>query len=54
MAIPTSVFDRPISPLSKVMTKTNVILRFTQRALWIYIVEAAIVLAIVVAFGFHA
>jgi uncharacterized membrane protein len=36
------------------MTKANVILRFTQRALWIYIVEAAIVLAIVIAIGVHA
>jgi hypothetical protein len=36
------------------MTKTNVILRFTQRAMWIYIAEAAIVLAIVIAIGVHA
>jgi hypothetical protein len=36
------------------MTKTDVILRFTQRALWIYIAEAAIILAIVIAIGAHA
>jgi uncharacterized membrane protein len=36
------------------MTTTNAILRFTQRALWIYIVEAVIVLAIVIAIGVHA
>jgi uncharacterized membrane protein len=46
--------NRPIASLGKVMMKTNVILRFTQRALWIYILEAAIVLAIVIAFGIHA
>jgi hypothetical protein len=36
------------------MTTTNAVLRFTQRALWIYIVEAAVVLAIVIAIGIHA
>jgi hypothetical protein len=45
---------RPIALLGKVMMKTNVILRFAQRALWIYMVEAAIVLAIVIAIGVHA
>jgi len=44
----------PIVSLGEIMTMTNVILRFTQRALWIYIVEAAIVLAIVIAIGVHA
>ncbi len=29
------------------MTKTNVIFKFTQRALWLYIMEASIVLLIV-------
>lgn len=29
------------------MTKTDVIIKFTQRALWLYIAEAAIVLAVV-------
>jgi hypothetical protein len=29
------------------MTKTNVIFKFTQRALWLYIIEASIVLLIV-------
>jgi hypothetical protein len=36
------------------MTKTKVIFRFARRAMWIYIVEAAIVLAIVIAIGVHA
>jgi uncharacterized membrane protein len=36
------------------MMKTNVILRFAQRALWIYIVEAVVVLAIVIAIGVRA
>ena len=40
--------------MGKVMMKTDVILRFAQRALWIYIVEAVIVLAIVIAIGVHA
>jgi len=40
--------------MGKVMMKTDVILRFTQRALWIYIVEAVIVLVIVLAIGAHA
>jgi uncharacterized membrane protein len=40
--------------MGKVMMKTDVILRFTQRALWIYIVEAVIVLAIVIAIGVYA
>jgi hypothetical protein len=44
----------PVTSLGKVMTTTNVVLRFAQRALWIYIVEAAIVLAIVIAIGVHA
>jgi hypothetical protein len=44
---------RPITPWGKVMMKTNVILRFAQRALWIYIAEAAIVLAIVILIGIH-
>jgi hypothetical protein len=30
------------------MTKTNVILQFAQRAAWLYLAEAAVVLAIVV------
>jgi hypothetical protein len=33
------------------MATTDVVLRFAQRAFWIYIVEAAIVLAIVIAIG---
>jgi len=36
------------------MMKTDVVLQFAQRAFWIYIVEAAIVLAIVIAIGIHA
>jgi hypothetical protein len=36
------------------MSKPNVIFRFAQRAMWIYVVEAAIVLAIVIAIGVHA
>jgi hypothetical protein len=40
--------------LGEVMTTRNVVLRFAQRAMWIYIVEAAIVLAIVIAIGVHA
>jgi uncharacterized membrane protein len=36
------------------MIKSNVILRFAQRALWIYIVEAVVVLAIVIAIGVRA
>jgi uncharacterized membrane protein len=36
------------------MMKMDVILRFTERALWIYIVEAVIVLAVVIAIGVHA
>jgi uncharacterized membrane protein len=36
------------------MAKANVILRFAQRALWFYIVEAAIVLAFAIAIGVHA
>jgi hypothetical protein len=35
------------------MTKAIVILQFTQRALWIYIVEAAIFFAIVAAIRAH-
>jgi hypothetical protein len=31
----------------KIMTKTNAISKFAQRALWLYIAEAAVVLAIV-------
>lgn len=29
------------------MTKTDVIFKFTQRALWLYVIEASIVLLIV-------
>jgi hypothetical protein len=36
------------------MTTRNFVLRFAQRALRIYILEAAIVLAIAIAIGVHA
>jgi hypothetical protein len=35
------------------MTTTNIIFRFAQRALWLYIVEAAVILGIVIAMGVH-
>jgi hypothetical protein len=57
MAIPTSknkIASSNYTSMGKVMMKTDVILRFTQRALWLYIVEAVIVLAIVIAIGVYA
>jgi hypothetical protein len=35
------------------MTKTNVIFKFAQRALWLYITEATIVLVIVMLTGVY-
>jgi hypothetical protein len=35
------------------MTKTNVIFKFTQRAFWLYIMEATIVLVIVMLTGVY-
>jgi hypothetical protein len=35
------------------MTKTNVIFKFIQRALWLYITEATIVLLIVMLTGVY-
>jgi hypothetical protein len=36
------------------MTKANVVMLFAQRALWLYTIEASIVLAIAIAIGAHA
>jgi hypothetical protein len=35
------------------MTKANVFMLFAQRALWLYTIEASIVLAIAIAIGAH-
>jgi hypothetical protein len=35
------------------MTKTNVIFKFTQTALWLYITEATIVLVVVMLTGVY-
>ena len=35
------------------MTKANIIFKFTQRALWLYITEATIVLVIVMLTGVY-
>jgi len=53
MVCGAAVYHRRALELGKVTMKTDVILRFAQRALWIYMVETSIVFAIVIAISVH-